>query len=120
MILSIVTLLFFSYSCFQTDDDYLNSKTISVSSDAIIYDGNWPTVVTITFDRHCLVSGIIFDNSDMIKKFTVSYTLNGKNVAYKDHHYQEQATVRNFTKPVFTCLKPAMETPKEWVKSVQS
>ena len=112
MILTITTLLFFSHSCFQTDDDYLNSKTISVSSDAIIYDNNWPTVVSINFDTHCLVSGIIFDNSDMIKKFTVSYTLNGKNVAYKDHHYQEQATVRNFTKPVFTWLKPAMKTPK--------
>ena len=110
MILTIVTLLFFSYSYFQTNDDYLNSKTISLSKDAVINDDNWPTVVSITFDTHCVASGIMFDNLDMIKKFTVSYTLNGKNVVYKDHHFQEQATMRTFTEPVFTCLNSTMES----------
>ena len=80
--------------CFQTDDDYLTSKTIIAPPGGVIIDNNWPTLASITFDTHCLVSGIIFDNSDMIKMFTISYALNGKNVIYKDHYFEEEATVR--------------------------
>ena len=89
-------MLFFSYSYSQTNDDYLNSKTVSLSKDAVVNDDNWPTVVSITIDTHCVAIGIMFDHLDMIKKFTVSYTLNGKNVVYKDHHFQEQATIYLF------------------------
>ena len=85
---------------FQTDDGFLTSKTITVAANEAITEDNWPTLVSITFDTHCLVSGAKFDNSDMIKRFTISYTLNGKNVVYKDNYSEEEATVSFFKEPL--------------------
>ena len=85
---------------FQTDDGFLTSKTITVAANEAITEDNWPTLVSITFDTHCLVSGAKFDNSDMIKKFTISYTLNGKNVVYKDNYSEEETTVSFFKEPL--------------------
>ena len=90
---------------FQTDDSFLTSKTITVVASEAITDDNWPTLVSITFDTHCLVSGAKFDNSDMIKKFTISYTLNGKNIVYKDNHSEEEATVSFSLRYYYSWLK---------------
>ena len=46
------------------------------------------------------MSGAKFDNSDMIEKFTISYTMNGKNVVYKDNYSEEKATVSSFKVPL--------------------
>ena len=97
MLLNTDQLLFFY---FQIDNGFLTSKTIAVAASEVITGDNWPTLVSITFDTHCLVSGAKFDNSDMIKKFTVSYTLNGKNIVYKDNYSEEKATVSSFKVPL--------------------
>ena len=54
---------------------------------------NYPSEITITLAKTCLVSALQFDKIDAINSFIIEYEINSEKFLYKDNLLQEDVTV---------------------------